>query len=48
MKRKKLFEIDKQLVYEAYKAARSNKDNTGIDGIGISSYEEENMSSNLY
>lgn len=47
MKEEKLFEIDKRLVYEAYKVVRSNKGSTGIDGIGISSYEEENMSNNL-
>lgn len=47
MNEAKPFEIDKRLVYESYKAVRSNKGSAGIDGIEMTSYEEK-MSSNLY
>ena len=46
MNEAKSFNIDKRLVYEAYKAVGSNKGSAGIDGIDIQSYER-NVSAQL-
>ena len=47
MNEAKPFEIDKRLVYEAFKAVKSNKGSAGIDNIEMDAYEN-NMSGNLY
>lgn len=47
MNEAKPFEIDKRLVYEAFKAVKSNKGSAGIDNIGLDAYEE-NLKNNLY
>ena len=43
----KPFNIDKRLVYEAYKAVKSNKGAAGVDGQTIEQFEED-LSGNLY
>lgn len=47
MNEAKPFEIDKRLVYEAFKKVKSNKGSAGIDGIGMTTYEQ-NVGKNLY
>lgn len=47
MNEAKPFEIDKRLVYEAYKKVKSNGGSSGIDEVDIHTYVE-NMSKNLY
>lgn len=47
MNEAKPFEIDKRLVYEAYKKVKSNGGSSGIDKVEINTYAE-NMSKNLY
>lgn len=47
MNEAKPFEIDKRLVYEAYKKVNSNRGSSGIDGVDLQAYAA-NMSSNLY
>lgn len=47
MNEAKPFEIDKRLVYESFKAVKSNKGSAGIDNIEMDAYEN-NMSRNLY
>ena len=39
MNETKPFEIDKQLVYEAFKKVKSNKGSAGIDGTEMKTYE---------
>ena len=43
----KPFSIDKQLVYEAYKAVRANAGAAGVDGQTIEQFEAE-LGDNLY
>ena len=43
----KPFNIDKKLVYEAYKAVQSNKGAAGVDGQTIEQFEAD-LKSNLY
>jgi hypothetical protein len=43
----KPFNIDKKLVYEAYKAVKSNKGAAGVDGQTIEQFEAD-LKSNLY
>jgi RNA-directed DNA polymerase len=43
----KPFKIDKKLVYEAYKAVKSNAGAAGVDGQTIEQFEA-NLKSNLY
>src|SRR6201997_5733136 len=43
----KPFNIDKKLVYEAYKAVKSNGGAAGVDGQTIEQFEAE-LSGNLY
>ena len=47
MNEAKPFEIDKRLVYEAYKKVKANRGSSGIDGVEMKAYDE-NMSKNLY
>ena len=47
MNEAKPFEIDKRLVYEAYRKVKSNKGSSGIDNVEIQTYAS-NMSMNLY
>lgn len=47
MNEAKPFEIDKRLVYEAYKKVNSNGGSSGIDNVEINTYAEK-MSKNLY
>ena len=46
MNETKPFEIDKRLIYEAYKKVKSNKGGSGIDGITIEEYDKD-LSNNL-
>jgi RNA-directed DNA polymerase len=43
----KPFHIDKRLVYEAYKAVRSNRGAAGVDGQTLEEFEED-LGGNLY
>ena len=43
----KPFNIDKRLVYEAYKAVKSNHGAAGVDGQSIEQFEAD-LSENLY
>jgi retron-type reverse transcriptase len=43
----KPFSIDKELVYEAYKAVRANAGGAGVDGQTIEQFEAE-LGDNLY
>ena len=43
----KPFKIDKRLVYEAYKAVKSNRGAAGVDGQSIEQFETD-LSGNLY
>lgn len=43
----KPFEIDKRLIYEAYKKVRSNRGSSGIDGITMEEFDAD-FSNNLY
>ena len=43
----KPFHIDKRMVYEAYKAVRSNRGASGVDGQSIEQFEAD-LSKNLY
>ena len=43
----KPFEIDKRLIYEAYKKVKSNRGSAGIDGVSIEEYDKD-LSNNLY
>jgi RNA-directed DNA polymerase len=47
MNEAKPFEIDRWLVYEAYKKVKSNRGSSGIDGVDMQTYDE-NMRKNLY
>lgn len=47
MNETKPFEIDKRLIYEAYKKVKSNKGGSGIDGITIEEYDKD-LSNHLY
>lgn len=47
MEGSKQYQIDKRVVYLAYKKVRANKGSPGIDGIGFAEYEE-NLKNNLY
>ena len=47
MNETKPFEIDKRLIYEAYKKVKSNKGGSGIDGNTIEEYDKD-LSNNLY
>lgn len=47
MNEAKPFEIDKRLVYEAYKKVKANRGSSGIDGVDLQTYADS-MSSNLY
>jgi retron-type reverse transcriptase len=44
---KQTFNIDKRLVYEAYKAAKSNRGAAGVDEQTIEQFEAD-LSGNLY
>ncbi len=43
----KPYDIDKWIVYEAFKKVKANKGSSGIDGIEIQTYES-NLKANLY
>jgi len=43
----KPFKIEKKLVYEAYKAVKSNAGSAGVDGQTIEQFEA-NLQNNLY
>lgn len=43
----KPFDVEKRLVYEGWKDAKSNKGGAGIDGIGVEEYERK-LPKNLY
>lgn len=43
----KPFEIDKRLIYEAYKKVKSNRGTAGIDGISMEEFDKD-LSNNLY
>ena len=43
----KPFDVEKRLVYEAWKDVKSNKGSAGIDGIGVEEYERK-LPKNLY
>src|SRR5260370_39723946 len=43
----KPFHIDKRLVYDAYKAVRSNRGAAGVDGQTLEKFEED-LEGNLY
>lgn len=47
MNEAKPFEIDKWLIYEAYKKVRSNRGGGGIDGITMEEFDKD-LSNNLY
>lgn len=47
MNEAKPFEIDKRLIYEAYKKVRSNRGGGGIDGITMEEFDKD-LSNNLY
>lgn len=47
MNEAKPFEIDKRLIYEAYKKVRSNRGSGGIDGITMEEFDAD-LSNNLY
>lgn len=47
MNETKQFEIDKRLIYEAYKRVRSNRGSEGIDGITMEEFDAD-LSNNLY
>lgn len=44
----KPFNIDKRLVYEAYKAVKSNAGSAGVDGETIEQFETDDLRGNLY
>ena len=43
----KPFDIDKRLIYEAYKKVKSNRGSAGIDGISMEEFDKD-LSNNLY
>jgi hypothetical protein len=43
----KSFEIDKRLVFEAWKKVRSNKGAPGVDAVGVEAFEAQ-LKDNLY
>jgi group II intron reverse transcriptase/maturase len=43
----KPFEIDKRLIYEAYKKVKSNRGSAGIDGVSMEEFDND-LSNNLY
>lgn len=43
----KPFEIDKRLIYEAYKKVKSNRGSAGIDGISMEKFDKD-LPNNLY
>lgn len=43
----KPFEIDKRLIYEAYKKVKSNRGGAGIDGVSMEEFDKD-LSNNLY
>lgn len=43
----KPFEIDKRLIYEAYKKVKSNRGSAGIDGVSMEEFDKD-LSNNLY
>ena len=43
----KPFEIDKRLIYEAYKKVKSNRGSGGIDGVSMEEFDKD-LSNNLY
>lgn len=47
MNEAKPFEIDKWLIYEAYKKVGSNRGGGGIDGITMEEFDTD-LSNNLY
>lgn len=47
MQETKPFQIDKRIIYEAFKKVRSNGGSPGIDGLDMAAYEQ-NLGSNLY
>lgn len=47
MNEAKPFEIDKRLIYDAYKKVRSNRGSGGIDGITMEEFDTD-LSNNLY
>ena len=47
MESSKQYQIDKRIVYLAYRKVKANKGNPGIDGIGFEDYER-NLKNNLY
>lgn len=47
MQETKPFQIDKRIIYEAFKKIRSNRGGSGIDGLDMAAYEQ-NLGSNLY
>ena len=47
MENSKQYQIDKRIVYLAYRKVKANKGSPGIDGIGFEDYER-NLKNNLY
>ena len=47
MQEAKPFQIDKRIIFEAFKKVKSNGGSPGIDGIEMSAYEQ-NLGSNFY
>lgn len=47
MESSKQYQIDKRIVYLAYRKVKANKGSPGIDGIGFEEYER-NLKNNLY
>lgn len=47
MESSKQYQINKRIVYLAYRKVKANKGSPGIDGIGIEDYEK-NLKNNLY
>lgn len=43
----KQYQIEKRIVYLAYRRVKTNKGSPGIDGIGFEEYES-NLKNNLY
>ena len=43
----KSYEIDKHLIWNAYKRVKANRGSSGIDGVELEEYDK-NLPSNLY
>ena len=47
MQEAKPFQIDKRIIFESFKKVKLNRGSSGIDGIEMTTYEQ-NLGSNLY